>query len=114
MIQALYQIERVAKERAEKKGTRPSNVYALAKILNISAVDISDLCPEKWLTDSVEQKGISNVPGNGRHVGVTMSESEQIEAFRSGLIAEIIMLDMDPVAKDTVLKTITAFKRGEK
>ncbi len=28
------------------------------------------------------------------------------------MIAEIIMLDMDPVAKDTVLKTITAFKRG--
>lgn len=109
----------VSKQTVQKWETgiakpRPSNVYALAKILNISAVDISDLCPEKWLTDSVEQKGISNVPGNARHVGVTMSESEQIEAFRSGLIAEIIMLDMDPVAKDTVLKTITAFKRGEK
>ena len=93
---------------------RPANVYALAKVLGISAVDISDLRPEKWLTDSVEQNGIGNVAINGQNVGVTISCMEQIEAFRQGLISQIIMLDIDPVAKDAVLKTITAFKRGNK
>ncbi len=102
----------VQKWEAGIANPRPSNVYALAKILEISAVDISDLRPEKWLTDSVEQKGIGNVAINGRHVGVTISGTEQIEAFRSGLIAKIIMLDIEPVAKDAVLKTITAFKGG--
>lgn len=104
----------VQKWEAGIANPRPSNVYALAKILDISAVDISDLRPEKWLTDSMEQKGGGNVAINGRHVGVTISGSEQIEAFRSGLISKIIMLDIDPVAKDTVLKTITAFRQGEK
>lgn len=104
----------VQKWEAGIANPRPSNVYALAKVLEISAVDISDLRPEKWLTDSVEQKGIGNVAINGRHVGVTISGTEQIEAFRSGLIAKIIMLDIEPVAKDAVLKTITAFKGGEK
>ncbi len=102
----------VQKWEAGIANPRPSNVYALAKVLEISAVDISDLRPEKWLTDSVEQKGIGNVAINGRHVGVTISGTEQIEAFRSGLIAKIIMLDIEPVAKDAVLKTITAFKGG--
>lgn len=104
----------VQKWEAGIANPRPSNVYALAKILDISAVDISDLRPEKWLTDSMEQKGGGNVAINGRHVGVIISGSEQIEAFRSGLISKIIMLDIDPVAKDTVLKTITAFRQGEK
>ena len=90
------------------------NVYALAKVLDISVIDISDLRPEKWLTDSVEQNGIGNVAINGQNVGVTISCMEQIESFRQDLISQIIMLDIDPVAKDTVLKTITAFKRGEK
>ena len=104
----------VQKWEAGIANPRPSNVYALAKILDISAVDFSDLRPEKWLTDSMEQKGGGNVAINGRHVGVIISGSEQIEAFRSGLISKIIMLDIDPVAKDTVLKTITAFRQGEK
>ena len=47
--------------------------------------------------------------GDNNNIG-----AESVETFRSELIAEIIMLDMDPVAKDTVLKTITAFKRGGK
>ena len=34
---------------------RPANVYALAKVLEISVVDISDLRPEKWLTDTTRQ-----------------------------------------------------------
>ena len=97
----------VQKWEAGIANPRPSNVYALAKILDISAVDISDLRPEKWLTDSVEQKGIGNTAINERN-------NEQLEAFRSELISEIILLDIDPVAKDIVLKTITAFKRGTK
>nr|DAQ66271.1 MAG TPA: helix-turn-helix domain protein [Caudoviricetes sp.] len=104
----------VQKWEAGIANPRPSNVYALAKILEISAVDISDLRPEKWLTDSVEQKGIGNVAINGRHVGVTISGTEQIEAFRSGLIAKIIMLDIEPVAKDAVLKVVTSYRRREK
>ena len=36
-----------------------------------------------------------------------------VESFRSALIAEIIMLDIDPIAKDTVLKKIQTFKQGE-
>ena len=31
----------------------------------------------------------------------------------SALIAEIIMLDIDPIAKDAVLKKIQTFKQGE-
>ena len=104
----------VQKWEAGIANPRPSNVYALAKILEISAVDISDLRPEKWLTDSVEQKGIGNVAINGRHVGVTISGTEQIEAFRSGLIAKIIRLDIEPVAKDAVLKVVTSYRRREK
>lgn len=104
----------VQKWEAGIANPRPSNVYALAKILEISAVDISDLRPEKRLTDSVEQKGIGNVAINGRHVGVTISGTEQIEAFRSGLIAKIIMLDIEPVAKDAVLKVVTSYRRREK
>ena len=104
----------VQKWEAGIANPRPSNVYALAKILGISAVDISDLRPEKWLTDSVEQNGIGNVAINGRHVGVTISNAEQIESFRSGLISAIIVLDIDPVAKDVVLKTITSFRKTEK
>lgn len=53
--------------------------------------------------------GGSVVLGDNNHIGV-----DSVEAFRSGLISEIIMLDIDPVAKDAVLKTITAFRRGEK
>lgn len=104
----------VQKWEAGIANPRPSNVYALAKVLGISAVDISDLRPEKWLTDSVEQNGIGNVAINGRHVGVTISCTEQIESFRSGLISAIIVLDIDPVAKDVVLKTITSFRKTEK
>ena len=104
----------VQKWEAGIANPRPSNVYALAKVLDISVIDISDLRPEKWLTDSVEQNGIGNVAINGQNVGVTISCIEQIEAFRQELISQIIMLDIDPVAKDTVLKTITAFKRDEK
>ena len=104
----------VQKWEAGIANPRPSNVYALAKVLDISVIDISDLRPEKWLTDSVEQNGIGNVAINGQNVGVTISCIEQIEAFRQELISQIIMLDIDPVAKDTVLKTITAFKRGGK
>ena len=104
----------VQKWEAGIANPRPSNVYALAKVLDISVIDISDLRPEKWLTDSVEQNGIGNVAINGQNVGVTISCIEQIEAFRQELISQIIMLDIDPVAKDAVLKTITAFKRGGK
>ena len=49
------------------------------------------------------------VVGNNNNFG-----GESIEAFRSELISEIILLDIDPVAKDIVLKTITAFKRRTK
>ena len=104
----------VQKWEAGLANPRPSNVYALAKVLDISVIDISDLRPEKWLTDSVEQNGIGNVAINGQNVGVTISCTEQIEAFRQNLISQIIMLDIDPAAKDTVLKLITAFKRGGK
>lgn len=53
--------------------------------------------------------GGSVVLGDNNTIG-----GETVETFRAELIAAIIMLDIDPVAKDTVLKTITAFKRGEK
>ncbi|WP_176013628.1 helix-turn-helix transcriptional regulator [Victivallis sp. Marseille-Q1083] len=51
----------------------------------------------------------SVVLGDNNQIG-----SDSVEVFRSGLIAEIIMLDIDPVAKDAVLKTITAYRRGGK
>lgn len=53
----------VHKWESGKIKPRPANVYALAKVLGISAVDISDLRPEKWLTDRPEEidGGNSNV-----------------------------------------------------
>ena len=39
---------------AGRSKPRPARVYELAKILGCSAVDISDLKPEKWLTDKPE------------------------------------------------------------
>lgn len=53
--------------------------------------------------------GGSVVVGDNSNIG-----NESVETFRAELIAKIIMLDIDPVAKDAVLKTITAFKWGEK
>lgn len=76
----------------------------------VSAVDISDLAPEKWVVDSsIEQNGIANIAIHG-NVGTTYSEAKIIEAFKAGLISEIIMQDIDPSAKDAVLKCITTFK----
>ena len=55
------------------------------------------------------------IHGNGNAVnGSVIVNDGDVEKFRSALISQIIMLDIDPVAKDTVLKTIAAFKQGEK
>lgn len=43
-------------EHWESGRTKPraKRIYELAKILGVSAIDISDLKPEKWLTDKSE------------------------------------------------------------
>ena len=48
------------------------------------------------------------VIGNNNNFG-----GESIEAFRSELIAKIIMLDIDPVAKDAVLKLVSSYRHEE-
>lgn len=57
------------------------------------------------------------ITGNNNAVNgssVIITGTEAVESFRSALIAEIIMLDIDPIAKDTVLKKIQTFKnKGE-
>lgn len=92
---------------------RPHNIYAVARILGVSAVDISDLKPEKWLLDSLSQSGNGNVAINGSNVGTFIHGAENVENFRAGLTSEIIMLDIDPVAKDLVLKTIQKYGKNE-
>lgn len=56
----------------------------------------------------VKIKGHCNaVNGGSVVVGDHARIGDDIEAFRSKLISEIIMLEIDPVAKDAVLKTVS-------
>lgn len=85
---------------------RPGKVYAMAKVFGVSAVDISDLRPEKWLVDSIEQVGNGNVAINGSNVHV---DSDHHRRFKAKLIEAVIRLQIDPAAKDAVLKLIADF-----
>jgi transcriptional regulator with XRE-family HTH domain len=89
----------VQKWEAGKVTPRPEKIYRIAELFGCSVQDISDLKPEGWLIDHYEK--------------LEQESDSIVESFRSALIAEIIMLEIDPIAKDTVLKKIQTFKQGE-
>ena len=86
----------VQKWEAGKVTPRPERVQQLAELFNCSVQDLSDLKPEGWLIDHYEKMDADNISA--------------IESFRSGLISKIIMLQIDPAAKDIVLQTIQSYK----
>ena len=93
----------VSKQTVQKWETgsvkpRPDKVYALAEILNLSVVDISDLKPEKWLIDECNRNE---------------SGFEDIEMFRATLINALIDADLPPEALQKVLKIVRNHKKGE-
>ena len=52
------------------------------------------------------------ITGNGNAVnGSVVVSGGDVETFRAGLIREIIGLDIDPVAKDAVLRTVSTYKQ---
>lgn len=69
---------------------RPANVYALAKVLEISVVDISDLRPEKWLTDTTRQ-----YPANpqDRLLQFVLEEWGNLSATAKGEIVAVVERD---------------------
>lgn len=77
---------------------RPQKVYALAKVLGISAVDISDLRPEKWLTDPAEHEEPAASP-------------EQIEIFRRMAMDAVMALpDLNAEGKILVYNLLKNLK----
>lgn len=115
MIEAIAEaVERAGSqmEFERKSGIRQSTIN---KILNGKSRSIADRTWRDLLPylDS-SRIAVGNTFGSNCRIQSDnnfLPFEKGIEAFRSDLIAEIIMLDIDPVAKDTVLKTITAFKR---
>lgn len=89
--------------------------YSLSKLLSgkkkfVFGDDWNRLCDYFPEIDDrgVKIKGHCNaVNGGSVIVGDHARIGDDIEAFRSKLISEIIMLEIDPVAKDAVLKTVS-------
>lgn len=77
---------------------RPQKVYALAKVLGISVVDISDLRPENWLTDPAEHEE-------------PVASPEQIEIFRRMAMDAVMALpDLNAEGKILVYNLLKNLK----
>lgn len=96
--------------------------YNLSKLLSgnkkfVYGDDWNRLCdyfPE--LDDrSIRIKGHCNAVNGSVFLGNNncIGGDDSVEKFRSELIAKIIMMDIDPVAKDAVLKLVSSYRNEE-
>lgn len=94
---------------------RSSRIQKIAALFRCSPDEFVDFeqgefRPKRLTSEALAMRGV-NVP-------VSLPTDKAIEAFRQGLLREIILADLDPVEKDKVLKIIAEFRRrldnGEK
>jgi len=95
-------------EKHEYLKPKPSRIQKIAVLFRCSPEEFSDFehGERRSRRLSAEELALS-----GANVSVSLPTDKAVEAFRQGLLREIILADLDPVAKDKVLKIIAEFRR---
>lgn len=87
------------------------NIYKLADLLNCNPEDFASFEEDEIVNPRLTLRDLAL---RGSAVSAELSDGEQIEAFRAGLLREFIFSDLDPAAKEKALKIISNFRKDKK